>query len=246
MVAAGVDPEHDLGVEYLQQRLEISCARGGKERVDDPALPGEVAVRRRAAPRTRRRPRLASCRAAAGLRSTIGAISSNDTPNMSCSTNASRSAGVSSSSTTSSASPTVSASSACCAGSVASSSLTTGSGIQVPTYSSLRVRRARSMSMQIRPTTVVSQPPRFVTSPCQSGSVAATPLGPRPLPLRPSRASGRRSPAGAAAAARTGARRGLSRSRRSPESLTDERRRCDAVTSAPRDPSNPANHKSSR
>jgi len=80
---------------------------------------------------------------------------------MSWSTNANRSAGVSVSSTTRSASPTESASSASCSGSLWSSTVTTGSGSQEPTYSSRRVRRARSMSRQTRPTTVVNQPPRF-------------------------------------------------------------------------------------
>ena len=113
------------------------------------------------APRTRRRARLASWRVASGVRSTIGAISSNGTPKLSWRTKASRSAGESVSSTTSRARPTESASSASCSGSTLSSVLTIGSGSQASVDSSGRARRDRRMSRQTRPTTVVSQPPRF-------------------------------------------------------------------------------------
>ena len=131
--APGVDAEDDVGVEHLEQRVEVAGPRGGEEGVDDLALAAEVGDRASgAAPRTRRRARLASWRAAAGVRSTIAAISSNGTPNMSCSTKARRSAGDSVSRTTSRASPTESASTACWAGSASSPVLTIGSGSEVP------------------------------------------------------------------------------------------------------------------
>ncbi|MDH6114703.1 hypothetical protein P3T36_001055 [Kitasatospora sp. MAP12-15] len=77
-------------------------------------------------------------------------------------------AGGSDSSTTSRASPTESASSAWASGSLPPSEpLTTGSGTCTSSPSigsSRRDLRVRSMSRQIRPTTVVSQPPRLCTS----------------------------------------------------------------------------------
>ena len=165
-VGAGLGPEHHVGIEHRDQRLEVAVARRGEERVDDLALLVRgCAASGSGAPRTRRRARLASWRVAATLRSTIGAISSNGTPNMSCSTNASRSAGDSVSSTTSSASPTESASSASCSGSPrVARTCTIGSAGQPSTSSSRRAWRARSMSRQIRLTTVVSQPRMFSTS----------------------------------------------------------------------------------
>ena len=51
--AAGghVDAQDDVGVEHLQERLEVACAGGRQEGVDDLALTAEVGVgpRRRAA-----------------------------------------------------------------------------------------------------------------------------------------------------------------------------------------------------
>jgi hypothetical protein len=98
------------------------------------------------------------------VRSTIGAISSNGTPNMSCRTKARRSAGERVSRTTSRAIPTESANSAWWAGSLSSPVLRIGSGSDVPTSSSRRDRRTRSMSRHTRATTVVSQPPRLATA----------------------------------------------------------------------------------
>lgn len=118
------------------------------------------------APRARRRARLASCRVADEVRSTIGAMSSKGTANMSCSTNAIRSAGSSVSRTTSRARPTESAWRTSCSGSIVESGLITGSGTKVSSRgSSWRRVRERSMSRQTRPTTVVSQPPRFSMAP---------------------------------------------------------------------------------
>ena len=94
----------------------------------------------------------------------MSAISSKGTANMSCSTKASRSAGASVSSTTSRASPTESARSASSSGPAAPSRLTMGSGTSAPTGSSRRRPRERSWLRHTRPTTVVSQPPRFSTS----------------------------------------------------------------------------------
>ena len=54
--------------------------------------------------------------------------------------------------------PTESASRLACSGSTVASVLTTGSGSQVPVRLSRRDRRALSMSMQTRPTRVVSHP----------------------------------------------------------------------------------------
>ena len=91
-------------------------------------------------------------------------ISEKDMPNMSCKTKAIRSAGVSVSSTTSIASPTKSANSSSCAGSCSISSL----AIAAKTRSSVDFSPApcgvRSMSNEIRPTTVVSQPPMLSTA----------------------------------------------------------------------------------
>ncbi len=117
-----------------------------------------------APPFTRRRARLASCLVAAGDFSIIGAISSKGTANMSCSTKASRSAGASVSSTTSRASPTESASRASCSGSTTDSGPAPRPASCVSNASSRRFSRARSRFRHTRPTTVVSQPPRFWTS----------------------------------------------------------------------------------
>lgn len=150
-------------MQHRDQGLEVTRVRGRQERPDDLPLTAQVGVRRRGRPCTRRRARLASCRVAVGVRPTIGAMSSKGTANMSCSTKARRSAGDSVSSTTSSASPTDSASSAACSGSpTASGGLTTGSGTRTSSSGdSPREVRERSMSRHTRPTTVVSQPPRF-------------------------------------------------------------------------------------
>ncbi len=110
------------------------------------------------APRTRRRPRLASCRAAAGDRPTTGAMASKERSNMSCSTKATRSAGGSVSSTMSMATPTESAISLSCSASPAGNSSTSA-----PSGSSRRDFLERSMSRQIRATTVVSHAVRFST-----------------------------------------------------------------------------------
>jgi hypothetical protein len=87
-----VSSEHDVRIEYREQRLEVTAAGGREKGVDSFPLAGEIGVGNRAAP-DRRRGRLASCRTGAGERPKIGAISSKDTSNMSCSTNASRSWG---------------------------------------------------------------------------------------------------------------------------------------------------------
>ena len=59
-VEAAVGPQHDVGVEHGDERLEVALARRGEEGVDDLPLGGQVGVRDGAAPRTRRRARLAS------------------------------------------------------------------------------------------------------------------------------------------------------------------------------------------
>ena len=64
--------------------------------------------------------------------------------------------------------PIVSASTASCSGPCPADSSTSGSGSQLPGYTSRRALRARSMSRLIRPTTVVSQPRR---SPMAHGSL---------------------------------------------------------------------------
>jgi hypothetical protein len=94
----------------------------------------------------------------------MGAISSKGSSNMSCSTKASRSDGLSVSSTTINANPTESAIRASSSGLGARSTVTIGSGSHEPAWSSRRARRARSMSRETRPTTVVSQAPRFSTA----------------------------------------------------------------------------------
>ena len=97
---AAVGVEHDVRIEHGDERLEVTLAGGGEERVDDLALPADVdvgldrGVGHAAASATRqlaRRRRLAV---------ENGAISSNGTLNMSWSTYATRSAGLSVSSTT--------------------------------------------------------------------------------------------------------------------------------------------------
>jgi hypothetical protein len=82
---------------------------------------------------------------------------------MSCSTKASRSAGVSVSSTTSRARPIESASTASCSGLVPPAAVWSMTG--GPTGSSRRDMRDWSMFRDTRATIVVSQPPRFSTSP---------------------------------------------------------------------------------
>ena len=111
-----VEAEDDVGVEHLEQCLEVTGAGGCKECVDDAPLLLGVGVGGGTDPRTRRRARLASWRAASGLRPEISPISLKGTPNMSCSTKATRSAGERFSSTTSIASPIESASSTSSAG----------------------------------------------------------------------------------------------------------------------------------
>ena len=113
--------------------------------------------------RTRRRARLASWRVASGERSTIGAISSNGTANMSCSTNASRSAGAERLEHHQQREPDR----------VGQQRLVLGVGPVGAVDDRLgharaerllrRVSRERSMFRETRPTTVVSQPPRFST-----------------------------------------------------------------------------------
>jgi hypothetical protein len=39
-----VEPKHHVGMQHGQQRVEVAGAGGGEERVDDPALQGEVGV----------------------------------------------------------------------------------------------------------------------------------------------------------------------------------------------------------
>src|SRR5436190_17383154 len=41
-----LDPEHDVRVENLEQRVEVALAGGGQERVDDATLLGQIAVGR--------------------------------------------------------------------------------------------------------------------------------------------------------------------------------------------------------
>ena len=43
----GIGPEHDIGVEHGDQRVEVTLARGGDEGVDDLPLGAEVGVRER-------------------------------------------------------------------------------------------------------------------------------------------------------------------------------------------------------
>jgi len=81
---------------------------------------------------------------------------------MSCSTKAMRSAGASFCSTTSSASPTESAISISCSGSTPPTMI--GSASCASSGSSRRALRERSMSRQMRATTVVSQPPGLAIS----------------------------------------------------------------------------------
>ena len=122
-------------------------------------------------PRTRRRARAASWAAVFSDRPTIGAISANGRSNMSCRTNASRSAGDSRCRMTSNAAPTESASrppvpdrplrrSRCARAATVSSSGCSGWAL-----------RARSMSRQMRATTVVSQPRMLRTSVTSARSI---------------------------------------------------------------------------
>jgi hypothetical protein len=41
---AGVGAEHDIGVQHLEQRLEVPFTRGGEEGVDDFTLTAEAGV----------------------------------------------------------------------------------------------------------------------------------------------------------------------------------------------------------
>jgi hypothetical protein len=150
----GLIGTHDhVGIEHLEQRLEIAAAGRGEEGVDNLPLARDVEFGGGIGVLHARRARLASWRAAAGLRPTIGAISSNGTANMSCNTNASRSAGASVSRTTSKARPTESASTASRSGSNRWSSA--AGGACSPIGSSRRERRERSMSRHTRATIVV-------------------------------------------------------------------------------------------
>jgi hypothetical protein len=91
---ANVDTQHDVGVEDLDECVEVPGPSRGEERLDHFASTGDLCIGAGVtAPCTRRRARLANCRAAAGLRSTRRAICSKGSWNRSWSTNASRSAG---------------------------------------------------------------------------------------------------------------------------------------------------------
>ena len=135
-------------------------------------------------PCTRRRARLASWRVASGDRPTMEAISSKLRSNMSCSTKVTRSAGVSVSSTTSRARPTASASCASSSGLPAPGPSATASGrwcaSSSSSESSRRDSRARSMSRQTRPITVVSQPRGWQSRPARHARGAASFPAPRP------------------------------------------------------------------
>lgn len=96
-------------------------------------------------------------------------MSSKGTSNMSWRTKASRSSGERVSKTIMSAMPTESAIRTSRSGSTRAAAVTTGSGSRTApscsgSGSSRREVRERSMSRHVRPTTVVSQAPRFFTS----------------------------------------------------------------------------------
>ena len=173
-VKPAVDPEHDVGVEHLQQRLEVAAAGRGEERVDDPAAGRALAASGSAAPRPPGAPGSRAGAPPRALRSRSGR--SPRRGSRTCRAGRTPAARPASASRARPAAPARRLGEQRLLLGITSTSSNSARPAQRPVLDGLLApaRRARSMSRQIRLTIVVSHPRMFSTS-CGVGAVEPEP-----------------------------------------------------------------------